>query len=146
MNGTLKIKLDTDCIKYIGMFESVTGAHVKDCIIDEAKILFVVKQGHAGLAIGKYGNNIKNLQRALKKDVEIIEFSSNLNKFLNNIFRPLMVNNLTKVERNGRVAVKISLLNGSSQINRPQISFNSKIKKAKFFVKKYFGVDEIMLG
>jgi N utilization substance protein A len=146
MNGMLKIKLDNDCIKYMGIFESMTGAHVKDCVITPSRIVFVVKSGQAGLAIGKAGSNIRNLKRTIKKDVEIIEFADDLNNFLNNLFRPMLVNNLIRSERNGKTFLKINLLNGSGLINRSQITFNSKVKKAKFFVKKYFGIDELILG
>jgi len=146
MNAKVKIKLDTDSIKHISIFESMTGAFVKDCIIGEDRVLYVVKPGQAGLAIGKYGNNIKQLSRSIKKEVEIVEFSNNLNKFLNNLFRPMLVNNLVRVERNGKVAIRINLVNNNSQASKPNLTINSRLKKAKFFVKKYFGIDELLLG
>ncbi|MGL6297993.1 MAG: NusA-like transcription termination signal-binding factor, partial [Methanobacteriaceae archaeon] len=51
----MSVKLSATEIRYIALFEDITGAMVKDCIIDDdnGKIIFVVKNGDMGLAIGK---------------------------------------------------------------------------------------------
>src|SRR6266699_3252015 len=55
-----KIKLTSEEMKYMALFESITGATTQDCIIDEKleRIIFVAKPGDMGLAIGKGGKNI----------------------------------------------------------------------------------------
>src|SRR5881398_3081760 len=60
-----KIKLTSEEMKYMALFESITGATTQDCIIDEKleRIIFVAKQGNMGLAIGKGGKNINMLRR-----------------------------------------------------------------------------------
>ena len=52
---THRIKLTSEEMRYIALFENVTGATANDCIIDEDKnrIIFVTKQGDKGLAIGQ---------------------------------------------------------------------------------------------
>ena len=64
-------------MRYIALFESVSGASVKDCIIDEEqeRAIFVVNQGQVGVAIGKGGRNIHTLERMTGKKHEIIEYS-----------------------------------------------------------------------
>ena len=56
----VSIKFSSKEIKIIALFESMTGAMVRDCIIDEehSKITFVVKNGEMGLAIGKGGSTV----------------------------------------------------------------------------------------
>ena len=56
----MSIKLSANEIRYIALFESMTGAMVKDCIIDDehGKVTFVVKNGDMGLAIGKGGSSV----------------------------------------------------------------------------------------
>ncbi len=84
----VRIKLDTDSMRFVALFESVTGTVVKDCIISANKIVFVVKEGQAGLAIGKAGANIISLQDKLKRRVEVVEYSEDPVKFASNIFQP----------------------------------------------------------
>ena len=47
-------------MRYIALFESITGATAKDCIVDDElnRIIFIVKEGDIGAAIGKGGKNI----------------------------------------------------------------------------------------
>jgi len=42
-------------MRYIALFESISGASVKDCIVDEIeqRAIFIVNQGQVGVAIGK---------------------------------------------------------------------------------------------
>ena len=64
---TQAIKLTTDQIRLISLFQNVTKTTARDCIDDEQqnKIIFVVNSGKMGLAIGKGGSNIKSLQNIL---------------------------------------------------------------------------------
>ena len=92
----MELKLSSDEIRYIALFESMTGAVVKDCIVDEGenKILFVVKKGDMGLAIGKKGGNIQRVRQALGRRIriEVVEYSEDPADFIKNIFHPFRVN------------------------------------------------------
>ena len=86
----MSIKLSANEIRYIALFENMTGAMVKDCIIDDehGKVTFVVKNGDMGLAIGKGGNSVSKVQRAVDKSVEVIELSEDPIQFIKNILSP----------------------------------------------------------
>ena len=71
----MNIKFDGDVILSMNLFSDVTSVIPRDCINFEDRIIFVVNQGQAGLAIGKNGMKIKMLQEMLKKDVIVIEYS-----------------------------------------------------------------------
>ncbi|MFB6244878.1 MAG: NusA-like transcription termination signal-binding factor [Candidatus Nanohaloarchaea archaeon] len=81
----MAVTYDTDMIRTISMFESVTGVEAIDAIIEEEKAYFIVPEGKAGMAIGKGGETVKKLQNKLDKDVKIYEYSDNIGKFLNNL-------------------------------------------------------------
>ena len=64
---TQAIKLTTDQIRLISLFQKITKTTARDCLDDENqnKIIFVVNEGKMGLAIGKGGSNIRQLQEEL---------------------------------------------------------------------------------
>ena len=90
---TETIKLTTDQIKLMSLFQNVTGATARDCIEDEKldRVIFVVNQGKMGLAIGKGGITIRNLQNVVKRNVELVEYSEDPTEFLKNMLNPKLV-------------------------------------------------------
>ena len=76
---------DTEMIRNINMFESITDVQARDCIINEDEAYFIVPEGKAGMAIGKGGKVVQKVQDKLGKNVKIYEYSDNLGKFINNL-------------------------------------------------------------
>lgn len=135
----MKIKFDSECIRYISLFETFTNAAVKDCITDGDSIIFVVKEGDAGLAIGKNGQNIKNLERLMNKRIEIVEFSPDPLAFVSNVFRPVDIKNIYLSEKSdGKKIIYMSTIKNKTLTK-------IKLKKAKSLVQKYFGISDILL-
>ena len=64
-----RIKYNIDVMKYMSLFESLTGAKIKDCIVNDT-IIFIVHENEMGKAIGKHGSNIKRVENALKKKIK----------------------------------------------------------------------------
>jgi len=88
-------------MRYIALFESITGATVKDCIIDEehSRVIFVVKEGDLGVAIGKGGKNMRLLERMTGNKHELIEHSENPVQFIKNALKPAQVNEVRISQR-----------------------------------------------
>ena len=82
-----RIKYDSELIRLMTFFESMTGAKVKDCISDD-KLIFIVEENNMGKAIGKNGANIKRLESALKRKVKLAEFSDDVLQFVRNLVYP----------------------------------------------------------
>ena len=93
-----KIKYNISTMKFISIFESMTGAGLKDCFIQNEKIIFMVKQGDIGKALGKRGINIKKLEKLLNKKIKIIEFSTDVLKFVKNVVHPLQAKEIHEKE------------------------------------------------
>ena len=79
-----EIKLSSEELKLIALFQKITRATARDVVNDEKlnRLIFVVNEGKMGLAIGKGGVNIKNLQNIIKRPVELVEYSSEPEEFL----------------------------------------------------------------
>ncbi len=85
----MKVKITRDDMMKISLFEKITGADVMDCISDDERIIFIVKEGDIGAAIGKGGENVKTAMEKFGKKIDIIEYSTDLKKFVRNVFAPL---------------------------------------------------------
>jgi N utilization substance protein A len=69
------------------LFENVTGAPVKDLIVDNSSstIYMVVDEGKVGIAIGKNGNNVRNVEKMVGKTIKLFEFSKDTATFVKNL-------------------------------------------------------------
>ena len=88
-----EIKLTSEQLSLISLFQSMSGASVKDCIVDEkgGRMIFVITKGQMGLAIGKKGATIKNVERAVKRPVEVVEWSDDPAEMIRNALDPRYV-------------------------------------------------------
>ncbi len=79
------------------MFESLTGAKLKDCIFDDG-LTFVVQENEIGKAIGKKGSNIKRIESVFKKKIKLIEFNGDVIKFVSNLIYPAKAKEIIEEE------------------------------------------------
>lgn len=140
------IKISTDEIRYIGLFESMTGATVKDCIFEDNKnkIVYVVKEGDMGLAIGKNGVNAQRVKESLNKPIDIIEYSEDPVKFIKNIIWPVKVKSIHVSER--KDGKKIAVLDINKKDKGLVIGKEGKnIDRIKNLLKRHHNLDDIMI-
>ncbi|PJA22542.1 NusA-like transcription termination signal-binding factor, partial [archaeon CG_4_10_14_0_2_um_filter_Archaea_38_6] len=76
----VRIKLDTQTIQNLALFEKVTKASVKDCIEKDDEIIFIIDKKDFGKAIGRNGSNVKKMEQKLRKKVTLLKFDSNPEK------------------------------------------------------------------
>ena len=98
---TQEIKLTTDQMKLMSLFQNVTKATARDCIEDEKRdrIIFVVNEGKMGLAIGKGGAHIKSLQSKIDRSVELVEYNEDPIQLLKNILNEKYITDIKISER-----------------------------------------------
>ena len=139
------VKLGTEEIRYIGLFESLTGATVMDCIVeDEGRVVYVVKEGEVGLAVGKSGANIQRVRELIGKSVEVIEYSDNPALFVKNILRPAQVRSAHVSQRKGNKSVV--MLDIPKKDRGLAIGKEGKnILRAKHLMKRHHNIDDVMI-
>ena len=103
------ITLDGNALRYISVFERVTKTVVKDCIETPDKLVFIVATGHIGAAIGKKGENIKRLYELFKKNLDVIEYSDDPEKFLRNIFHNYKIKGVIIEKRGNKIHATVSV-------------------------------------
>jgi transcription termination/antitermination protein NusA len=130
----------------MSLFQNITGAIARDCVLDEKmdRVIFVVNKGQMGLAIGKGGATIRQLQGIITKRVELVEYSDDPSAFLGNVLNSDMIN---EIEINNR-------FDGSKQA---VVVVDSKKKgivvgkegrnaeKARILAKRYFQISNVMI-
>ena len=142
----MSIKFGANEIRFIALFENMTGAMVKDCIIDDDnnKVTFVVKQGDMGLAIGKRGSTVSKVQRAVDRGVEVIEFNEDPEQFIRNILSPAELQSVNISTR--KTGEKIATVSTDNTNKRIAIGKNGiNIERAKVLANRLHNIDNIIL-
>jgi len=141
------IKLTTDQMRLISLFQNVTKTTARDCLDDEKqnKIIFVVNEGKMGLAIGKGGSTIKSLQNILKRNVELVEYFDDPIKFLKNILNPKFVNEVkldTKPDGSSQAIIIVDHGKKGLVVGRE----GRNAERARLFAKKYFNISSVLIN
>jgi len=141
------IKLSTDQMRLMSLFQNVTGATARDCVEDEKqnRVIFVVNEGKMGLAIGKGGSHIKNLQNIVKRNVEIVEYSDDPIKFLKNILNSKLVNEVKLNKRDDGTLQAIVTVDPKKKgivVGRE----GRNAEKARLLAKRYFEISSVLIN
>ena len=144
---TRSIKLSTEQIRMISVFQNVTKTSARDCLDDEKqnRIIFVVNEGKMGIAIGKGGSNIKSLQNILKRNVELVEYFDDPAKFLKNILNSKLIIEVkldTKPDGSSQATVIVDHGKKGLVVGRE----GRNAEKARLFAKRYFNISSVLIN
>ena len=140
------IKFTNREMRYIALFESITGATVRDCIIDDEnnRIIYVVKEGEMGIAIGRRGKNVSLLEKMTGKRHEIIEFSDDPARFIRNALRPARLREIRITQRTD--GKRIAVVSVEPRDKGIAIGRNGKnAERIRFLAKRYFDISNVSI-
>src|SRR2546423_1580141 len=143
---TEKIKLTSDELRLISLFQSITSASARDCIVDEKmeRVIFIVNKGQMGLAIGKGGATIKQLQNVVAKKVELVEYSDDASKFICNTLNSDMINQVKINERIDGTKQAVVIVDAKKKgivVGRE----GRNAEKARLLAKRYFQISNVLI-
>jgi N utilization substance protein A len=126
--------------RYIEELRILTRSTAVDCVVDEKfdRIIYVIKPGDMGLAIGKKGEHIKKLQKVLGKKIEMVEYSEDLGTFVANLFRPAEVADLQVDKETGKVDVFIKK---KGDIGIAIGRGGAAVEKARILLRRFFNLE-----
>jgi len=138
-----KIRLSSDEIMFMNMFEGMTHAKVEDCVQGEDVMGFVVQKGDVGLAVGKKGANIEKVRRSVGKNVWVVEYSNDPEEFIRNIFHPVEIKkiNISDSEQGKVASLEVRRSDRSKVIGLEGM----RIRFAKKMVKRHCNIDDITI-
>lgn len=142
----MQIKLTSDELRLMSLFQSVTSATARDCIVDEKmdRVIFVVNKGQMGLAIGKGGSTIKQLQNVVARKIELVEFSDDPAEFIRNMLNADMVNDVKISDR--RDGTKQAVVTVDNRKKGAVVGREGRnAEKARLLAKRYFQITNVQI-
>jgi N utilization substance protein A len=132
--------------RYIEELRILTKSTALDCIIDDRfdRVIYIVKQGDMGLAIGKKGENNTRLQNVLGKRVEMVEYSEDRDEFVTNIFKPAEVDRVEQDSTTGQLNIYVKR---KSDLGIAIGKGGCNIEKARLLTRRFFNLEigEVLL-
>lgn len=141
----VNIRLTAEEMRYMALLQDLTGAVARDCIVDSEnnRVIFLVRPGDAGKAIGRRGANINRLRRLLGKEIEVVEFADDLESLVKNLFAPARILSVRVAQRNGRRILYVTV--DPSDKGRAIGKGGRKVSVARIVLKRYYDIDEIKI-
>lgn len=138
-----EIRLSTEGIRYISLFENVTGAAIKDCIVEDGRIIYVVNAGEMGAAIGRNGDHINRIKKTVDKQIDLVEYSEDPVIFIKNAFGPVTVKSVNISTKNDKTLAIVEISNKEKGL---AIGRNGKnIGKVKTVAQRHHGIDDVII-
>jgi len=130
--------------RYIEELRILTKSTAVDCVIDNRfeRIIYVIKPGDMGFAIGKGGEHIKKLSKVLGKNIEMVEYSESREEFIVNMLKPVEVETVTFPPGSEPVHIVLKdKINFGLAIGKG----GANIEKIKILIRRFFGkeIDEL---
>ncbi len=139
-----RIKLTSEELGLMSLFQNVSGATARDCVLDPKleRVIFVVSKGEMGLAIGKAGATIRNVQQMIGKQVELVEWADDARQFIMNALNPQFVSDVRMSEKpdGSKTATVVVDQRKKGAILGKE---GRNAEKARLLAKRYFDVETI---
>ena len=105
-----EITFSNETVQYINMASKYSKANIKDCLVEDDRIIFVVEKGQLGIAIGSKAKNLEKLRTLFKKNIKFVEFDDDKERFIRNLCKPYQISNIiTEGDENSMVRVRIEV-------------------------------------
>jgi N utilization substance protein A len=108
------------------------------------RVIFIVNKGEMGLAIGKGGTTIKQLQNVVARKVELVEYSDDPCEFIRNILNPDMIDQVKINERIDGTKQAVVLVDAKKKgvvVGRE----GRNAEKARLLAKRYFQISNVLI-
>lgn len=139
-----KIKLTSEELGLMSLFQNISGATARDCVIDSRveRVIFVVNRGEMGLAIGRSGETIKKVQKAIGKQIELVEWSDDAKQFVMNSLNPQFVTEIRMSEKPDGSKVMTVVVDEKKK-GAVLGKGGRNAEKARLLAKRYFSIETI---
>jgi N utilization substance protein A len=130
----------------MSLFQSITSVTARDCVVDDKmdRVIFIVNKGQMGLAIGKGGVTIRQLQNVVARKVELVEYSDDASDFVRNILNPQMINDVkitVRTDGSKQAVVLVDAKRKGVVVGKE----GRNAEKARLLAKRYFQISNVLI-
>jgi N utilization substance protein A len=138
----MRVTLSGEALRVGGLVEEVTGVAVRDCLVEDDRVVVLVATGELGKAIGADGGQVERLERRLGTQVTLVEDANRAEPFVANALAPAAVYNVTVSE--GETTVAYAEVDEDDR--GAAIGANGRnIEAARRLAKRHYDIDDIEL-
>lgn len=139
----MKVTLSDEALQYISLFEEETDASVRDCLIEDDRVVFLVAPGEMGQAIGPQGQHVRAVERRINADVDVVEAADTAEAFVENALAPAAVRGVTISEQGGEIVAYVEVEEADRGV---AIGAGGRtIETARRLADRHFDIDDIQL-
>ncbi len=139
-----EVTFTEDTLRYASLFQDVTRTTVMDCLDTADRMVFVVRPGQIGRAIGKKGENVAKLRRLMSRDILVVEFSEVPETFIANVFRNYDVK---KVEIEQRGDMKHATVTVNATLKGKAIGRGGRnLRIARDLISRHFPIESVSVA
>jgi len=104
-----EIMLSNDAMQCIHMASNLLKIDIIDCIVRDDRLIFIVKKGQLGIAIGSKAKNLEKLRNVFKKNIKFVESDQDKKQFILNLCKPYAIKEVTLEGGNKSPVAKIEV-------------------------------------
>ena len=139
----MKITLTDEAIRLIAAFEDATGATVRDCLVEDDRLVVLVAAGEMGTAIGPDGRHVRRAEERLGRDVSLVEAADTPEAFVENALAPAAVRGVTISDQGGERVAYVEVAEADRGV---AIGTEGRtIETARRLARRHVDVDDIQL-
>jgi len=141
----MTITLSDEARQLAALFESETGATVRDCVLDEEydRAIVLIKAGEMGKAIGAGGEQVSRVEDRIGKRLKLVEDAHTPENLVANALAPAAVYNVTISENDDRLAyVEVDDADRGAAIGAD----GRNIDAARRLAGRHYDVDDVELA
>lgn len=100
----MRVTLSGEALQIAGLVEAETDASVRDCLVEDGRVVVLVAAGEMAAAIGPGGEHVKRIERRIGTQVTLVEDADRPGAFVANSLAPAAVYNVTISEGEDTIA------------------------------------------
>ncbi len=104
-----EILFSNEVMQYINMASGILRVDILDCLQSDDRLIFIVKKGQLGAAIGSKGKNLEKLRTLFKKQIKFVEYDEDKERFVQNLCKPYKIKTVSLEGSDDAIVAKITV-------------------------------------